>query len=362
MDGKEDITFLIGFILVIILLFVFAHKPGSILSFGNNSGSASSTINHSVISKASQNSTPQQNPPKISSISNTTGPEGTLVTIHGSNFVIGQNTVNFGIKTIPSSSTDGKTLAFNVPQILPTPCNDSVDSDCYSPAVSVPTQIGSYAVTVSNSGGISNAVSFKLVPGYSYNGKTSNNPPTISNVNGIPNMHIRDSAVWAVQVSSTYANNVILQVNWGDGTTNQRYLPVLGQSVFLFGHTYDTAGNYKIVFTAIDDSTGAKSSTRTMNISVKLNAFTTYASQLALTSIMPSQAHLGGTIALIGTGFGHDNALIHWGTSTLNVSPSNYGTNFYFSVPAGSSPGSYKIYVSNSLGQITDTHSVSVIK
>jgi hypothetical protein len=97
--------------------------------------------------------------PRIASLSPTSGPVGTLVTIQGTNFT-SSNTIHFSSAQTsfaagsPVNSQSGTSLQFQV-------------SSCPShapqcPGVYIPP--GSYNVTVSNANGTSNAATFAVTP------------------------------------------------------------------------------------------------------------------------------------------------------------------------------------------------------
>jgi hypothetical protein len=96
--------------------------------------------------------------PKITNLSPKTGPIGIVVVIHGRNFTLENNVIEFrGEKDFaagsPVGSKDGTSLQFRI-----TPC-PSYQPGC--PGFYVPP--GNYQVTVINAGGHSNSVAFSLV-------------------------------------------------------------------------------------------------------------------------------------------------------------------------------------------------------
>jgi len=109
--------------------------------------------------------------PSISSLSPTSGNVGTSVTIIGSGFTATGNKIKFGNlgsennSNYSLKSSDGKTLVFTVPTGNYYACWNS------TPACSIAvtkTQSGTYAVSVINANGTSNAVNF-MVAGLSIN-------------------------------------------------------------------------------------------------------------------------------------------------------------------------------------------------
>lgn len=110
----------------------------------------------------------------ITSLSPSSGSVGTQVTIHGVGFDATGNTVSFaaGIvnpgqmpnepSVIPDlSSADGRTIVFNVLAVWRPACSYP-PGPC--PIANIPTAPGTYSVSVTNSSGTSNAVSFLVTP------------------------------------------------------------------------------------------------------------------------------------------------------------------------------------------------------
>jgi len=103
--------------------------------------------------------------PTITSISPTSGPRNSLVTITGSGFTSTNNTIKFTgnyIKVVTGiASTNGTSLTFSVPATI-------------DPPFELP--LGIYSVSVMNSNGTSNSVNFTVTSG------TSATAPTISSI------------------------------------------------------------------------------------------------------------------------------------------------------------------------------------
>src|SRR3989344_976811 len=98
--------------------------------------------------------------PSVISLSPTSGPVGTNITITGTGFTSTGNAVNFGSGLIPNlTSPDGKTIIFTLPGILNPACYYS-DPRCLMPAFSV--SVGAYQVSVKNANGQSNQITFTV--------------------------------------------------------------------------------------------------------------------------------------------------------------------------------------------------------
>jgi hypothetical protein len=109
---------------------------------------------------AAQAASAQANPPTLIEIVPASGPAGSdyplHVTIRGTGFMLGGNVVRFGPVTLPAvSSPDGSGIMFYVPKVVP-------GGGEVPPAGLTP---GDYPVTVTNSTGTSNALSFRLTHG-----------------------------------------------------------------------------------------------------------------------------------------------------------------------------------------------------
>jgi hypothetical protein len=105
----------------------------------------------------------------IASLTPSSGSIGTNVVIHGSGFTPDGNTVSFAAResgqmpgepsVIPNlASADGRTITFTVLSVWRPACSYSPPGPC--PFANIPTAPGTYAVSVTNSNGTSNAVNF----------------------------------------------------------------------------------------------------------------------------------------------------------------------------------------------------------
>ena len=109
---------------------------------------------------STQGASAQANPPTLIEIVPASGPAGPAyplhATIRGTGFMPADNVVRFGTVTLPAvASPDGSRIMFYVPKAVPR-------GGEVPPAVLTP---GDYPVTVTNSTGTSNALSFRLTRG-----------------------------------------------------------------------------------------------------------------------------------------------------------------------------------------------------
>ncbi len=100
--------------------------------------------------------------PIISSISPTSGLAGANVTLTGSGFSSTGNTVHFDIGVVPNiSSADGKTLTFQIPNVIQPACTLIKEMPCLL-AIRQTTQ-GTYNISVYNADNLSsNTVTFEV--------------------------------------------------------------------------------------------------------------------------------------------------------------------------------------------------------
>lgn len=115
----------------------------------------------------------------ISSISPSSGTTGTQVTILGSGFTLSENRIKFGSSGSDNSplysvgSLDGRTLAFSVPSTIYYACQYNTPA-CLPPVAMI--EPGTYSVSVINTNGTSNQVTFTVTT----SGVVNNTVPTIS--------------------------------------------------------------------------------------------------------------------------------------------------------------------------------------
>ena len=108
--------------------------------------------------------TNQSSLPVISKLNPSSGPIGTKVTISGNGFMSSNNTVIFGMgigSRYPNFiSNDGRTIVFSIPSQDNPMCPDS--SPRCPLRMPSPITLGAYAVSVTNSNGVSNNLTFTV--------------------------------------------------------------------------------------------------------------------------------------------------------------------------------------------------------
>ena len=114
--------------------------PGTYTLYIQNSNGSSNPISFAVT-----NTTYNYGSPYIQSLSPTSGPAGTVVTVYGSGFTF-SNTLLFNGSVLPVNSINGTTLSFTVPNL----------------------SAGTYSLYVQNSNGTSNQLSFSITSSYTY--------------------------------------------------------------------------------------------------------------------------------------------------------------------------------------------------
>ncbi len=107
----------------------------------------------------SSGSTTSGGPMQIDSISPSSGPVGTIVTLKGSNFPTSGNTVHFDITSIENVSSNGSTMSFLLPSYSNPACRYANPPCALAQAQIVP---GNYGVWVTGPNGKSNALTFSV--------------------------------------------------------------------------------------------------------------------------------------------------------------------------------------------------------
>lgn len=193
--------------------------------------------------------------PFLSSLTPTSGPVGSSVTVRGSGFSTQGNSVRFGqILMTGLNSSDGQTLVFIVPQ----------QGTTYGYQYVAP---GSYDVSVITADGrSSNSIAF-TVTGYSYQSAA----PTISGISGPTYLPLGSQGQWSFTASDWSSQYLWIDVKWGDNywyvpmTASQTLTSQSNQTVTLT-HAYAQRGTYTITFTARNQQ--GQQSTATASVTV----------------------------------------------------------------------------------------------
>jgi len=98
--------------------------------------------------------------PTIVTLQPSAGPVGTRVTITGTGFHDTANTINFGPSAYPSVvGQSGTTIVFSIPMATNPPCRNATPPCAIASVLITP---GPYALSVTNSEGTSNAITFTV--------------------------------------------------------------------------------------------------------------------------------------------------------------------------------------------------------
>ncbi|MES2953446.1 MAG: peptidoglycan-binding protein [Patescibacteria group bacterium] len=200
--------------------------------------------------------------PTITSLSNSSGTAGQIVTIVGSGFAPSGNIVQFGGISITDqqlSSSNGTTLSFRVPAtFFPSNCSFNCSSQLIAP--------GSYDISVSSgtSGVRSNSLPFVLTTNSPFFGGQSNQQfnqtfgGLITSVNGPSSLALGSTGTWTVTVNNTTGGQITLLARWGDELqsgfsstfSSVQTVSNPGVQTLTFTHTYNQRGTFPILFNA----------------------------------------------------------------------------------------------------------------
>ncbi len=251
------------------------------------------------------NSNPNSQTPTITSISPSSGPYGTNVTIYGTNFNRNSgNSINFAnaqnVKTAVYSP-DGTSMQFTIPA---TPCSEG-----YSCA-QVALNPGYYGLSVHNGVGTSNIYNFQITNS-DINPGGPNLNPVINSVEGPTTLAVGQQGSWTIRASNSAGGNIMYSVLWGDETTqgnaaaiNDTYL----QST-TFTHAYQNPGTYTARFTV--RNTLGREVTSTISVVVAGNTTT---NAPTLTTLSPTIGQFGNPITITGTNFSRYDNVVNFGT------------------------------------------------
>lgn len=287
----------------------------------------------------------------IQSLSPNSGAVGQTVTIYGQGFSTSGNTVRFGNGIITNvNSTDGRAVSFVVPTYLTGYGNQTVN-------------LGTYNVSVSNASGMtSNALPFTVTS------LGTTNAPIIQSVTGPTTLSTNSTGVWTVNLAAQSNTYTTVSVRWGDEGTYGSYSQpqtnsTWGQQTFSFSHAYAQSGTYTVTFTASNQNGQQSISTATVTVTGSGTG-----TNQTLSYMSPTSGRVGTQIVLSGSGFPQYGNVVHFGTGGSRDVVSMNGNTIYYTIPSWISPcdpmaqvctmqaiqvtpGTYPIYVSNSLGQ-----------
>lgn len=162
--------------------------------------------------------------PHIVSLTPASAEVGSTVTIAGHHFDE-DSTVKLGNTSASNVDVESDTeITFTVPDLDP----------------------DTYAVTVTDNDGTSNAVDFDVID----NGKLS-----ISGVNAPTKLDVGEEGTWTVNADTNSSGNLTYSVDWGENA-NMRLMSAsdeMTQASATFTHTYESEGTYYPKFTVTDE-------------------------------------------------------------------------------------------------------------
>jgi len=227
--------------------------------------------------------------------------------------------------------------------------------------------LGVYPVSVSNSAGYSSNV----LP-FTVTALGGSNLPTISNVSGPTSLSTNVAGTWSLTVGTGNSTYTSVSVRWGDegaygyDTLAPQTTYLSGSQTFTFSHAYAIGGNYTVTFTVTNLSGQTASATASVVVSG------TGSGNVSLSTVTPISGRVGSQVILQGNGFTTYDNTVHFGIGGTQHLVSQNGTQIYFTIPSyitpcdvntyfaictqvaqQVTPGTYQMYVSNSLGQTT---------
>jgi IPT/TIG domain/PKD domain len=193
--------------------------------------------------------------PALTSLSPTSGPVGTQVTLTGSGFN-SNSIVRFGGGAVsnPNVSDNGTSLTFTIPSSVGPYCAPRMMCPMYVMLV----RPGAYNISVQNGDDTnltSNVLTFTVT-------STSVSPSTQISINGIDapaTLALGTAGTWTVHATSpsTLSGDLHYSVVWGDEApvalaVRANDATAINSSA-TFTHAYETAGTYTPTFTVTDD-------------------------------------------------------------------------------------------------------------
>lgn len=261
--------------------------------------------------------------PTITFLSPQSGGVGTTVTIYGSGFTTGGNTVHFGSGIVTGlQSSDGQSISFVVPSQL-------------TGYGSQPIVLGTYNVSVTNSvNATTNAAAFTIT---STNG--SGSAPTITNVSGPTSLTTGQQGTWTMTINTQGNTYTSVSAYWGDngnGYANQAApQTIYGTQIVTFTHAYVSVGTYTLNFT-VSNSSG-QSNTYTSTVYVSGSGYNNGAPSISLLS--PSSGYVGTQVTIYGSNFSVNGGnTINFGANGAIQNVYSNGNSITFTVPSYTTP------------------------
>ena len=239
---------------------------------------------------------------------------GMVVTIYGSGFASNGNIIHFAGGAISNvSSYNGTSLTFTVPSSVGPYCAPGMMCAMYMQLITS----GTYSVSVQNTNGTSNAVSFTVTDG------TASQGISITGIDAPATLPLGSTGTWTVHatVGSYTSSNLHYSVNWGDVVTPVNSFAATGnvliQNSTTFTHAYNQSGTYSPTFTVTDDS--GRSATVSSTITVTPLTYNN-GTPVTIYSISPAYGPVGTTVNITGFGFTSNN-IVHFGGGLITNVP-----------------------------------------
>ena len=239
------------------------------------------------------------NVPTVYTLTPSSGAVNTQVVIYGSNFTSTGNTVNFGSTVMNNlTSTNGTSITVNVPSQL---------------------AAGSYNISVSNTNGTSNALTYTVTA-------VAMPAPTVSTIT--PTSSAVNTSVVIHGTNFTATGNT---VNFGSATVGNMMSSANGTSITVTIPSQLAAGSYNVSVR----NTNGTSNSLTYTVTSVVNTQNTP----VISSLSPTSGPVGTVVTITGAGFtATGNTIAFKGGPTnssliANVTSSANGTMLQFTVP-----------------------------
>ncbi len=190
---------------------------------------------------------------KVYGISPSAGPVGTVITITGTGFT-NDNTVRIGagaVVGVPSLGVAGglQTITIAIPSALGRYCPSGMYCIMLAELVSP----GTYAVSVTNALGSSNAVDFIVT-----SSTPSGSSLSVEGIDAPSTLPLNTPGIWTVRVAHASGGTLHYSVLWGDEVPTAGYAiaapqPSVTESSATFTHAYSRTGVFVPQFTVTDD-------------------------------------------------------------------------------------------------------------